>query len=127
MYIGIDGNEANIHERLGSNVYAFELIKAIEKLDQNNHLSIYLRETPLPDLPKSREKFSYRVLPPRFFWTQWRLPLDLYLHQPRPHLFFTPGHYAPRFSPIPTIVTIFDLSFLEYPDSFTPSVLSQLK
>lgn len=127
MYIGIDGNEANIAERVGSNVYAHEIIRAIEKLDGKNQFSIYLRDIPLSDLPHSRKNFSYRVLPPKFLWTQWRLPLDLYLHKPRPDVFFAPGHYAPRFSPIPTIISILDLSFLTYPDSFQPAVLQQLK
>lgn len=122
MLIGIDGNEANIKERVGSNVYAFELIKALSKL--TNDLTIYLKNPPLADLPKD---FNYRFLPPKYFWTQWRLPLDLYLHHPRPNVFFTPGHYAPRFSPIPTVISILDLSFLHYPDSFQPAVLNQLK
>lgn len=127
MLIGIDGNEANVTERVGSNVYAFELIKAIEKLDKKNEYTIYLREKKKPDLPQKREKLSYRVLPPKHLWTQWRLPLDLYLHQPRPQVFFTPGHYAPRFSPTPTIISILDLSFFKFPHSFKPAVLNQLK
>lgn len=126
MLIGIDGNEANIKERVGSNVYAFELIKAIEKFDKQNNFTIYLRQNPLSDLPKSRIGFNYRILPPKYLWTQWRLPLDLYFHKPRPDVFFTPGHYAPRFSPIPTVISILDLSFLHYPDSFQPAVLKQL-
>ncbi len=127
MIIGIDGNEANINQRVGSNVYAYELIKAIEQLDQQNNLQIYLRGPALSGLPPIREKFSYRVLPPKYLWTQWRLPLDLYFHQPHPNVFFTPGHYAPRFSPVPRVVSILDLSFLKHPNSFKPSVLRQLR
>jgi len=122
MLIGIDGNEANIKEKVGSNVYAFELIQAISKLTHD--LTIYLKNLPLEDLPK---QLRYRVIPPKFLWTQWRLPLDLYFHKPKPDIFFTPGHYAPRISPIPTVISILDLSFLEYPDSFQPAVLRQLK
>ena len=29
MLIGIDGNEANVENRVGSNQYAFELLKAL--------------------------------------------------------------------------------------------------
>ena len=84
MLIGIDGNEANIKEKVGSNVYAFELIQAISKLTHD--LTIYLKNLPLEDLPK---QLRYRVIPPKFLWTQWRLPLDLYFHKPKPDIFFT--------------------------------------
>jgi glycosyltransferase involved in cell wall biosynthesis len=124
MLIGIDGNEANVKERVGSNVYAFELITEILKQDKNNEYIIYLREKRVPDLPSN---WYYRVIPPKKLWTQWRLPLDLYWHQPRPDVFFTPGHYAPRFSPIPTVISILDLAFLKFPQFFKPVVLSQLK
>ncbi len=126
MLIGIDGNEANIRNRVGSNVYAFELLKAIEKIDLTNEYQIYLRETRLPDLPPERTNFVYRVIPPKYFWTQWRLPLDLYCHHPRPKTFFTPGHYAPRFCPMPLVISILDVSFLKFPDSFKPLVTKQL-
>ena len=127
MLIGIDGNEANISQRVGSNVYAFELIKAIEAMDKDNEYIIYLREKKQPDLPKTRKKFAYRVISPKKLWTQWRLPLDLYLHKPQPKVFFTPGHYAPRFSNIASVISILDLSFLKYPQSFKSPVLRQLQ
>lgn len=127
MLIGIDANEANIKQRVGSNVYAFELISEIAKQDQINEYIIYLREKRVPDLPNERNKFRYRVIPPKKLWTQWRLPLDLYLHRPRPDIFFTPGHYAPRLSPIPTVISIMDLAFLKFPQVYQPAVLHQLK
>ena len=127
MLIGIDGNEANVNQRVGSNVYAFELITEIYKQDIHNEYIIYLREKRVPDLPNERDKFHYRVIPPKKFWTQWRLPLDLHLHRPRPNLFFTPGHYAPRFSPIPTVISIMDLAFLKFPEAYRLDALHQLK
>ena len=126
MLIGIDGNEANTQNRVGSNVYAFELISEIAKQDKANEYIIYLREKRVLDLPKERDKFHYRIISPKKFWTQWRLPLDLYFHHPRPDLFFTPGHYAPRFSPIPTVISIMDLAFLKFPQVYQPAVLHQL-
>ena len=59
-------------------------------------------------------------------YTQWRLPLELYLSKNKPDVFFTPGHYAPRFSPIPTVISIMDLAFLRYPDQFKKRDLYQL-
>ena len=44
MFIGIDGNEASTNQRVGSNIYAFELLKAIYNQDKTNEYLIYLRE-----------------------------------------------------------------------------------
>jgi glycosyltransferase involved in cell wall biosynthesis len=60
-------------------------------------------------------------------WTQWRLPLDLYAHRPKPDVFFSPTHYAPRFSPVPTVVSVMDLSFLYFPELFNKADLYQLR
>jgi glycosyltransferase involved in cell wall biosynthesis len=126
MIIGIDGNEANIKQRVGSNQYAFELLKALRAKRIAHRIVIYLRDEPLPDMPKSSKNWSYRVFGPKKFWTQWRLPLDLYLYQPRPDIFFSPGHYSPRFCPIPLIVSIMDLGYLRFPEQFIKKDLYQL-
>lgn len=127
MIIGIDGNEANTNQRVGSNVYSYQLLKEIYIQDKENDYIVYLREKRVPDLPNERHKFIYRIIPPKKLWTQWRLPLDLYFHKPRPNLFFTPGHYSPRFSPVPGVISILDLGFLYFPDVYTQPALHQLK
>lgn len=118
VHIGIDGNEANVSNRVGSNIYAFELLHAIAKLNSNNRFTVYLKDQPLPDMPANSSRWQYRIITPKKFWTQIRLPLDLQMHRPRPDVFFSPGHYAPRTSPIPTTVTIMDLAFLHFPNLF---------
>ena len=127
MLIGVDGNEANIKNRVGSNQYAFELLQALWKLDKKHHWLIYLRKKPRVDMPREREGWHYRVFGPSRFWTQWRLPLDLYLHQPRPDVFFTPGHYSPRWCPVPLVIAIMDLGYLHFPEQFTKPIYYQLK
>jgi glycosyltransferase involved in cell wall biosynthesis len=49
------------------------------------------------------------------------------MHQPRPDIFFTPTHYAPRFSPVPTVITILDLAYLYFPEMFKKTDLFKLK
>ncbi|OGV97443.1 hypothetical protein A2W24_05715 [Microgenomates group bacterium RBG_16_45_19] len=129
MLIGIDGNEANVPQRVGSNFYAYEIIHALSRLNSQYQYLIYLKRPPLPDLPPSNLGWHYRVLRPGRLWTQWRLPLDLYLYPRRLQLFYTPGHYAPRSAPVPTLVTILDLAFLHYPSLFlkTKRGVAQLK
>lgn len=128
MLIGIDGNEANLTQnRVGINQYAFYLIHALHSLATDHQFIIYLKSAPLNDLPQEKSNWRYRVIPFPKLWTQTRLPWDLYTHSPRPDVFFSATHYAPRFSPVPTVVAIMDLGFLDTPEQFTAKDFNQLK
>lgn len=127
MLIGIDANEANIKNRVGSNQFSYQILTQLFKLDQKNSYLVYLKNRPLTGLPQPSDRWQYRVLKPGFLWTQWRLPLSLFLDRPRPEVFLTLGHYAPRLAPIPTMVCIMDLAFLKFPQTFRRSDLWQLK
>lgn len=128
MIIGIDGNEANVKNRVGIGEYAFELLRQFSELRTKDiEFRIYLKNAPLQDLPEENENWKYRVLKPGKLWTQWRLPFDLYTHKPRPDVFFSPSHYAPRFSPVPTVISVMDLSFLYFPELFYKKDLLQLR
>jgi glycosyltransferase involved in cell wall biosynthesis len=119
LLIGIDGNEANVVNRVGSNRFAYGIIWGLYRQpSQEVTYIIYLKQPPLPDMPSPTIWWQYRILPPSFAWTQWRLPLDLFLHLPRPQVFFSPGHYAPRYAPMPTVVSVMDLAFLSMPQLF---------
>ena len=128
MLIGIDANEANLTPNLvGINEYAFNLLWAISNLQSEHKFVIYLKTPPRKTLPPERWDWKYRIIPFPKFWTQTRLPFDLFFHKPRPDVFFSMTHYAPRWSPIPTVVAIMDLGFLQTPEQFTPRDFSQLK
>ncbi len=88
---------------------------------------IFLKDKLLDDLPKETGWWRYKVLRPGLWWTQWRLPLELFFLRPKPDLFFTPGHYAPRFSSCPRVISIMDLAFWRFPEQFKKSDLWQLK
>lgn len=128
MIIGIDGNEANNRPRVGIGEFAYELLQFFAKdtlLDRE--FTIYLKKNPLKDLPEDSKKWKYNVFGPSPFWTQFALPAHLYLKKPRPDVFFSPSHYAPRFSPIPTVISLMDLSYIHFPELFKKSDLYQLK
>lgn len=132
MIIGIDGNEANVNKKVGISEFSFQLLKNLKDLslvndESKNNFRIYLKNNPTKFMPQESSNWQYRVLKPGKFWTQWRLPLDLYLRKPRPDVFFSTTHYAPRFSPIPVIISIMDLSYLYYPEMFKNSDLYQLR
>lgn len=128
MHLGIDGNEANTANRVGSNIYAHRVLSGLsEYCDPNFSITCYLKHPPESDLLPPRSPVAIKLLTPTPLWTQWRLPLELYTHPNHLDLFFTPGHYAPRFSPFPTVITILDLAFLRFPETFTAKTLFQLK
>jgi glycosyltransferase involved in cell wall biosynthesis len=124
IHIAIDGNEANIINRVGSNVYAYEIICELEKQLRNHaevEVSILLASQKINDLPKERTGWKYLVFGPEKFWTQWALPIHLFMHQSKYNLFYTPGHYAPRMSLVPYISSVMDTAFLVYPEQFKKS------
>jgi len=134
MLIGIDGNEANVEKKVGIGEYSFELLKQFSIFNfqfsiksKNINFQIYLKNEPLPDLPKQNKSWKYKIVQPKKLWTQFALPLNLYLTRPRPDVFFTPSHYAPRFSPVPTVVSIMDLSYIHFPEMFKRRDLYQLR
>ncbi len=135
MLIGIDGNEANIAKRVGVNQFAFQVLWGIFEDVQNSKSSdyqglefrIFLANPPLDDLPPERDWWQYEVFGPSFLWTRTGLVKRLYLGKPRPDIIFSPSHYGPAISPIPSIISIMDLGFLHWPGQFTKLIYWQLK
>lgn len=120
LKIAIDGNEANAINRVGSNVYAFEILVNLYQLIKNKpvEVTVLLAGAPSADLPKETKKWHYQIVTPAKFWTQWALPIHLFLNSNAYDVFFTPGHYAPRFSLVPYVSTVMDLAYLHFPEQF---------
>lgn len=127
MRIALIGYEANIKNRVGSNQYAFELMKAIYKLDRKNQYTVYLPTLPLPDLPPVRSNWQYRIVGPKKFWNLFGLPKALFQQKPKPEIVFNLGHYCPLLSPSPLVVSIMDLGYIRYPQHFTKPIYWKLK
>lgn len=128
MIIGIDGNEANISDRVGVGRYAVELLNQFSQLTANDLcFTIYLKEKPKKHLPIAKKGWQYKVVGPGRLWTQIGLPVALFLEKEKPTVFFSPTHYAPRFSPSSCVISIMDLSYLHYPEMFRKNDLYQLR
>ncbi|PIV01256.1 hypothetical protein COS54_01180 [Candidatus Shapirobacteria bacterium CG03_land_8_20_14_0_80_39_12] len=127
MLIGIDGNEANQKNRVGIGQFAFNILKSISEIDKDDSFLIYLKENPLPDLPKENERWHYRIFGPGKLWTQLALPVKLFTQKEKLAVFYSPSHYAPRFSPFPTVISMMDLWHHRHPEQFAASDLYQLK
>ena len=127
MKIALIGYEANIKKRVGSNQYAFELMKALYRLDQKNQYTIYLPTPPLSDLPSERDGWHYKVVGPSKLWNFLALPWALMKQTPKPNVVFNPGHYTPLFFPAPLVISIMDLGYLRFPQHYTKSIYWKLR
>lgn len=131
MVIGVDGNEANVHEKVGVSVYTLkQLYYFQEHASSGLRFIVYLRKAPNNDMPDETPYFTYQVVPGSFLWSQVFLPLALLrnrLGKNRLDVFFSPAHYSPRFAPCPTVVTIHDVAYLHYPEEFLKRDLYQLR
>lgn len=130
MNIGIDANEANVLSRVGISEYAYQILIKLyafrEVNDNDYNYTIYLKSDPLEHLPKKTSWWNYKVVKPSKLWTQIGLPIHLITTSRKPDVFLTLTHYGPRFSRIPTIVSVMDLSYLHYPQTFKKNDLYQL-
>lgn len=133
MIVSIDGNEANIKNRVGVNQFAFEVLWGAYKLKAKNKklgvnkFLVFLSENPRADLPPETEWWRYEVFGPKKFWTWTGLVKRLYFGKPKPDVLFSLSHYGPGFSPIPFVISIMDLGFLHFPQQFTKRDFFQLK
>ena len=126
MQIGIDANEANIVSRVGVGQYAFNIIWELYRQDTVNTYHLYLKQSPLSDLPPQRPNWTYHIFGPGKMWTKLALPFRLYTQKTKLDLFFSPSHYSPHFSPFATIPTIHDLGYLQSLNQFNKKDIYQL-
>ncbi len=128
MIIAIDGYEANEKNRVGIGRYAFEILMHLHALIKNQDsvsIQVYLPEQPLPDMPSENSNWHYVIAGPKRLWTFIGLPFALSTRE-RPDIIFSPTHYAPRFTSIPKVISIMDLSYLAYPKMFRVKDLHKL-
>ncbi len=131
VVIGIDGNEANIEKRVGVNVYAFELLKAIWQLQKkglvNHKLIVFLKRPPLLDMPKEMQNFRYKIIWGGGAWILTRLMPHLWKNPEKLDVIFSPSHYVPPLAFQPRACSIMDLGYLKSSGHFKKYDYWQLK
>ncbi len=131
MIIGIDGNEANVKNRVGVNKYAFEMLWGLQKLielrPEKHDLIVYLKNEPLGDLPKETKNFKYKVISGGGLWILTKLAPHLLKNPEKVEILFSPSHYTALFLTIPRVCSIMDLGYLEFSGQFEKKVFWQLK
>lgn len=129
MIIGIDINEANIGQRVGVNQVAYGLFKAlVGNLTEGDKIIALSKERPLPDLPYSGEKLKYETFGPKKMWVLTGLTKRLFFNKPKIEVLFSPSHYTPLISTVPSVVFLMDLSYERFGGEFFTSYdINQLK
>ncbi|MBU6447787.1 glycosyltransferase family 4 protein, partial [Patescibacteria group bacterium] len=125
MLIGIEAERANMQQATGVEHYAQQLILNLAKIDRQNEYVLYLRSKPakwLLDLP---DNFRLKIIPFPVFWTQLRISWEMLVH-PVDCLFIM-ASALPIIHPRQSVVTIHDIAWEYYPETFGRFMLRYLK
>ncbi|MDB4940082.1 MAG: hypothetical protein JWO40_507 [Candidatus Doudnabacteria bacterium] len=125
MKIGIEAERANSDYPTGVEHYAQQLILNLAKIDAQNDYVLYLRTQPAKWFAGLPSNFKIKILPFPIFWTQLRLSWEVLLH-PVDSLFIM-ASALPIIHPKNSIVTIHDIAWDFYPETFGKFTLNYLR
>lgn len=117
MKIAIEAERANQKTKTGVEHYAQQVIWKLAQLDRENQYIIYLRTPPQPWFGKLPSNFSIKVLPFPIFWTQIRLSVEFLFN--KVDALWIPASALPLIHPKNSVVTIHDIAWEFFPDTFT--------
>lgn len=117
MRIGIEAERANHPQKTGVEHYAKQLILHLAEIDRENQYILYLRSAPEAWFLKLPKNFKIKVMPFPVFWTQVRISIEMFLN-PVDSLMI-PASALPIIHPKKSVVTIHDIGWRYFPDSFT--------
>jgi glycosyltransferase involved in cell wall biosynthesis len=133
--IGIDVTSA-VTQGGGIGRYTRELVNALARKSSDYDYHLFSakqpRELPVPDPVPSGDNITLHRAPlgERWLYRLWyrlNVPLQIQWFTGRLDLFHSPDFVLPPVQGnIPTLLTVHDLSFVHFPDTFTPSLVSYL-
>ena len=125
MRIGIEAERANIDHPTGVEHYAQQMILSFSRMDQTNQYILYLRTEPKDWIKALPQNFMVKVMPFPVFWTQLRISLEMLINPP--DVLFIMASALPFIHPRNSVVTIHDLAWKFYPETFTKGVKRYLE
>lgn len=127
MIIGLDASRANNPQKSGVEWYSYHLIKDLYKIDSRNQYFLYTDKKLTEDLKPTNQNFQEKILrwPFNRFWTLGRMSLEVLWRQP--DILFIPAHTFPLVGGRKNIITIHDIGFERYPETYTKWELTSLK
>ncbi len=117
MRIGIEAERANNPQKTGVEHYAKQLILHLAEIDRENQYVLYLRTKPEAWLLNLPENFKVKVMPFPVFWTQLRISWEMLFHPV--DALMIPASALPIVHPKKSVVTIHDIGWRYFPQSFT--------
>lgn len=106
----------------GSEIYLRRLISALARLDRENEYVVFTNRENRGTFELGKNFIEHHcpvrglVRPHRIAWEQLVLPWRA--RQRRLDVLHSPGFVAPLFAPCPSVVTVLDLIYLEFPETF---------
>lgn len=116
MLIGIDASRAVAERRTGTEVYSLSVIRELLRLDNVNRYRLYCRDVPAIPLDSCGEKVEGVSIGIPRLWTHVGLSWEV-VKSP-PSVLFIPAHVVPAVRRCPTVVTIHDVGYLDYPQAY---------
>lgn len=116
--LGIDASRANKPRKSGTEVYAWELIRNLQKfVPPEAEALLYTREKLESTIRPTAVNWKEKILSwsPHFFWTLIRMSAEMFRRHP--DVLWIPTHTIPFFAPR-TVVTIHDVGFLARPEFY---------
>ncbi|MGB3716346.1 MAG: glycosyltransferase family 1 protein [Candidatus Promineifilaceae bacterium] len=133
--VGIDVTSA-LSQRAGIGRYTRELVSALVRNDKSTEYLLFSAKQPSWDPlvnripPDSNVRYKQSLFSERWLYRIWhrlRLPVPVQLFTGDIDLFYSPDFVLPPVRDnIPTVLTVHDLSFIHYPETFTPSLRKYL-
>ncbi len=117
MLIGIEAERANNRTKTGVEHYAKQLILHLAKIDSENQYILFLRSKPEDWFFKLPKNFKVKVIPFPIFWTQIRISWEMLIHPV--DVLLVPASALPLIHPRRSVVTIHDVAWKYFPESFT--------
>lgn len=124
LRIGIDASRAVLAERTGTENYSLHLLRALMEATGGDgeeppwEFTLYCNRPPAKGLFPSSPAWSTKVMPFPRLWTHVRLSWEMMRHPP--DLLFVPAHVLPLAHPRRSVVTVHDLGYLHYPETYPP-------
>ncbi len=123
--ISIDASRANLDKKTGTEYYSAALLEAIAKIDHESPYTLYTQGKGWVTEQNWPENFKIKVIESPVLWTQFRLSLEM--HKAKPEVLFIPSHAVPFIHPKKTIVTIHDIGYEMYPESYSSIAFRYLR
>lgn len=121
MTIGIEAERANNPIKTGVEHYAKQLILQLAQIDSQNQYILYLRTKPEDWFLKLPSNFKIKILGYGIFefpylWTQIRLSFEMLFFPP--DVLFVPAASLPLIHPKKSFITVHDVAWKIYPETF---------